>query len=116
MTTRYEITVKPKDKTDAGWFIQYSRWLSIHDPEPVMHTITNWSVTDGKFTARLDLDDGVYGLVCQLAMSGRKVEIDLSPQAPILQPPNSKWPFVAEVPDDRSQALRVRYFRVGANQ
>jgi hypothetical protein len=116
MPTSYTVTVTPKDGTAAGWFIQYFRWVSYDAPEPIVHTITNWDEADGKFTASIMLQDGVYGLTCQAALAGRKVDVTLTPEPTITQPAGSRWPFKVEVPRDRTQVLRVRYFRVGANQ
>lgn len=116
MPTSYTITVTPKDGTPAGWFIQYFRWVSYDAPEPVVRTITDWDEDDGKYTAKIALEDGIYGLTCQAAMAGRKVEVTLAPEPSITQPAGSKWPFKVEVPANRTQILRVRYFRVGAGQ
>src|SRR6476661_3640512 len=112
MSTSYKVTVKPKDGTPVGWSIQHFLWVSPDAPEPEAHTITDWTVEDGVFSATVDLDPGTHGLICNLFMPGRAVDIDFTPRPQIIQPQNGKWPVSAKVPPNMSQALRVRYFQV----
>jgi hypothetical protein len=116
MAKTYEIEVTPKDKSAAGWFVQYFRWVSYDAPNPDLITIENWSEKKGVFTAIVELQPAEYGLVCHAAMAGRQVSVLVKPQPTIVQPSDGKWPLEVKVPADRTQAMRVYYFQVGDGQ
>ena len=113
---RYRVTLKPKDETASGWFLQHFRWISPNDPDPVIYLVTEWREEDGVFTAELELEPGEHGLVCHLALAGRAVEIDLEPRPTINQPQNGTWPWTLKVPATATQILRVRYIIVEDEQ
>ena len=110
----HTVTVSHTDGTPAGWMIQCFKWQDGTEPNPQQIPLV--MIKRGHvFVGTMDLDDGEYGLDCDLR-AGVELTIDLDPQSPIFQPPGTAWPVTVTVPPLRTRDIFSFYFRVGAGQ
>jgi hypothetical protein len=100
----YELKVKPSDAVQD--------WAIFLNKVPVAGFNDEGEIT-------LPLMPGEHFFYYVVFGAGAKLTVNLAPKIDgdpkpvIIVPANSKWPFVVEVPDDRTQARDRFYFVIG---
>lgn len=108
-----QVTVTSSDGTANGWFVNCFHWASTDAQAPDQFQIHGWTPgPGGTFTAQLNLAPGNYGLHCDVALSGRSIEVDLAPAPAMVWPIGGSWPFKVKVPTTASQYSDTCAFQV----
>jgi len=110
----HTVTISHTDGTPAGWIVQCFKWQDENNANPQPIPLVMIKQGDA-FVGTMDLDDGIYALECDLR-AGVELDVDLTPQSPIFQPPGGSWPVTVTVEPLRTRDIFPFYFRVGGGQ